>query len=357
MKKKIFLLLFLFFCFFVSGTARRNDDYSKGPFYGKNLFSQYVLYYCFPGVDPGPGEKFKFSWHVSTYYTQDFMTNWKQLQRKDQIDSTHFDHTQYVTTDYESFTLETGADFYITRKLQLGMDMRLITYYGGFLDSFIEGFHSIFNFPNAGREYFIRDNIFINIYTNNNIRIFLDKPSAGFGDIDLWVKYNFFHNRFLDLAVMGAFKIPTGRINSVSGSGYPDFGVSLLMNFKPVWFLSLYTQTGLVVPIDVIPAISSDPYPMFQGIFGVEIHPHRIFSFLVQLNLKTPPFTGDIIYMNNLYITGEFFSQPQTNLLFGGILYFKPFRVQIYFEEDAFTNAGVDFTLNIMLSHSFRIYK
>jgi hypothetical protein len=324
------------------------DTYATGPLHGKSMYTPFLLYYNFPSHSARGNDRFVINWHNTFYVTNDFIiTRWTP------------ESDDYFTVDegidYESLTVELGISFTPIRNLEVGVDMRLVTYYGGFLDAVIEGFHQI-GFPNAGREFFRQNKVEITIPTSNGLTVNLREPAVSMGDIDLWVKYTFLDRKRIALATVGAFKIPTGQFSMVSGSGYPDMGVSLLADFTPTWIVSLYLQAGFVLPLDLlVPATGTTPNPMFNGIFALELHPLPFFSLVGQLNIRTSPWTGNWIFTNNLTITGDLIGSVQTNILVGVKFTWRTLTWQIYVEEDAFTNAGTDITFNIMFNQQIRI--
>ena len=347
-----FIIIFLFISNLNNLTSiqRKIRDYSKGPLYGKNMYLPFLIYYNFPGHRATGGGKFEFQYHISLYYSNDFHLNAIYFDEEDNFFGIKLDR------DYESFTAELGASFFIIKNLQVGMDIRLIAYYGGFLDNIIQEFHYGLNLPNAGREYTPQDQVYINIFNKNNVRIFLNRPTVSFGDMDLWAKYTFFQKKRIALAVMGVLKIPTGQIRELSGSGFPDFGIALLADFKPIWILSFYLQTGLVVPYDsFLQCVESNPYPMFNGLVGVELNPTKFFSFIVQLNIKSSPMISGLPYWRPGFNNIDYLSLPQINTLVGFIFSYDGFKWQLYVEEDSFTNAGTDITFNLSFSHTFRL--
>ncbi|GHV72754.1 hypothetical protein AGMMS49940_00560 [Spirochaetia bacterium] len=309
-------------------------DYAKGPLFGKNLYIPYLIHYNFPSLPARSGEQYDLRYHISTYFVQDIRYVEHNPLPPDGVRT--YDKAN-VERDYESTVVEAGVSFNPLQKLQVGLDMRLIAYYAGFGDPVVEGFHRTFHFPNGGREYFLHNQLYINIPTNGGLPLFLDENTVSFGDIDLWSKMTFFEIPRLSLAFLGAFKVPTGRLDTLSGTGYPDVGFGLLSDIRAWWFLSFYAQAGVVLPLDL------KSNPMFNGLAGVEIHPWNVFSFNLQMNIKTSPISGS-----------AFYSRPQTNLLIGFTARTKnrDFNWQFYFEEDPFTNQGTDITFNLMFSHT-----
>jgi len=327
----------------------KKEDFSKGPLYGKNMYIPFFIYYNLPGISAKSHDRFSMEYHINSYYTNDNYLYYLNTDNNGGIDAA-------IMRDYESLTTEIGFSFFITKYFQTGIDLRLNVYYGGFLDNVIESYHSAFGFPNGGREYIAQNQLKIDIKNDNGVILYLNKPTVSFGDIDLWCKYTFFEKKWVSLAALGAFKIPTGRLSgvTVSGSGYPDFALGILADFRPVWILSFYAQAGIIVPLDSIIRFNSKPYPMFNGLAGIELNPLNFFSLIVQFNLKTSPLTSnslDIDYRGN----PDYLSRPQINTLVGFVFQYKGSRWQIYIEEDSFTNAGTDITFNLSYSQVLRI--
>ena len=324
-------------------------DFSKGPLFGKNMYIPFLIHYNFPSVPAKSGKRFDLQCHFSAYYIND--THYKD--GTPQFPVRQYDK-QYITRDYESWVAELGFAYNIQDNFQLGLDLRLFSFYAGSMDSFIEAFHGFFGFPNGLREFFLQNQIYINIPNNNGITIFLDKPATSFGDIDLWGKWTFFENKPVSLAALGAFKLPTGKLEKLSGSGYPDAGLGLLMDFRANRYLSMYTQAGLVLPFN------GKSHPMFSGLLGLEVHPWQILSLNLQMDIKSSPIRDNTIPfpLNDMLGTNFFqYSLPQINLLGGVVVQYKGFRGQLNFEQDPFTNQGTDITFCLTVSYTTNLEK
>ena len=342
MKKMLLILLLVLLPFLAFA-----QDFSKGPLYGKNMYVPFIIHYHLPALAARSGEQFDFQFRQSFYLAQDVLYFFGDLE-EDDLPTERIYNTDYVFSDYEVFTAETSFAFNILDKLQLGADLRIISYYGGFMDSFIESFHGLFGFPNGAREYFFQNQLYINFPNNNGINMYLDKNAVSFGDIDLWGKWTFFENSNFSIAALAAFKIPTGSLDQLSGTGFPDAGLGLLLDFRVARYLSLYTQAGAVMPFN------GKSNFMFNGMLGAEVHPTHFFSFNVQMNIKTSPLNDDTIIhgLSDLFNTTIYhLNMPQFNILGGFVLKFDSTRLQFYFEQDAFTNMGADITFGIMLTY------
>jgi len=349
MLKVKFTMFFVCLMLFAAANVYADDsvqDYSKGPLIGKNLFIPFLIHYNFPSLPAKSGEQFDLQYSVSLYYVNDnCVAEDKEIMSK-MTGRSYI--KEYISRDYESLAVQLGLAYNFTKQLQIGVDARAYFYYGGFLDSIIEGFHGLFSFQNGGRELYLQNQIYINIPNDNGITMFLDKPAFSFGDIDLWGKWTFLENRHVSLAVLGAFKLPAGKLPALSGSGYPDAALGLLLDYRTARYITLYAQAGAVLPFN-------NSYLMFNGMAGLEIHPSAFFSFNVQMNIKTSPISNNIWNTSGTYYYD--YSLPQTNLLAGFVIRHKNSRWQFYFEEDPITNQGTDITLNITFSHTVNLRK
>ena len=345
--KKYSALLLFFLCCLRIFPADLEPDFSKGPLFGKNMYIPFLIHYNFPSLSARSGRDADFQYHFSFYYIQDAHYWGKGVTPISRI----YDK-RLIFRDYEGCVGEFGFANNVFNDLQIGADMRVIAYYGGFLDPFMEFFHNTFDFSNGSREYFLQNQLYVNIPNDNEISLFLDEDRVSFGDIDIWGKWTFFENRRVSVAGLGAYKLPTGKLEYLSGSGSPDIGLGLLSDFRVDRFFSFYAQAGIVLPLN------QKSYPMFNGLAGLEIHPLDIFSLNVQMNIKTSPISDRSVpwSWNDEY--GTYYSQyslPQTNLLFGFIIRHKDTRFQLYLEEDAITNQGADITFNMMFSQSVNL--
>jgi len=346
---KFFLIPVFGFLFCFSGVY--GEDFSKGPLFGKNMYIPFLIHYNFPSLPAKSGECFDLQYHLSLYVTQDSRYRTEFLPKKAETRS--YDKS-YVISDYEGFAAETGIAYNFLKEVQAGIDIRLFSFSGGFLDSFMESFHGLFGFTNGARDLFFQNQIYINIPNDKGSPMFLDKSAVSFGDIDLWCKWTFLENRAVSLAALGAFKLPTGKFESLSGSGYFDAAAGLLLDFRAARFLTLYSQAGIVLPF------TGRYYPMFNGLLGAELHPWKIISFNLQMNIKTSPVSDSTIPFGWNHDWGTNFNQlslPQTNVLGGIVLQLRGLRLQIYFEEDAIFNQGNDFVLGVTASHKINLKK
>ena len=341
MKKLLFVLLLVLLSF-----PAFTEDFSKGPLYGKNMYIPFIIHYHLPAVSARAGEQFDLQYHLSFYLAQDILC---YLWGDEQMPQGRGYDTRYIYSDYEVFAAEMGIAYNVFNELQLGIDLRVFSFSGGFMDSFIESFHGLFGFPNGGREYFFQNQLYVNLPNNNGINLYLDESAVSFGDIDIWGKWTFFENTNVSLAALAAFKIPTGRLERLSGTGFPDAGLGLFLDWRMARYFSLYTHAGIVMPFNGISNF------MFNGMLGAEVHLAQFFSLNAQMNIKTSPLNDTTIphgLGNTFNTTLYHLSLPQLNILGGFVFKFNRTRLQFYFEQDAITNMGADITFGLMVLHT-----
>lgn len=342
------IIQFFLFSFTELFSFQADLTYSKGPLYGKNIYSPFLIFLHTPGTPAAIKQSGRLTTYINLYYTQAFSIYKIDTDREGNITKV------FPLNDYESFVFETGISYALTKNLEISTTMRIISYYGGFMDAPTEWWHHLLRVPNGGRELVPQNQVMIDFRTNNGFDISLDAASVGFGDIDLWLKYLIYSNRYVDFAFQGGFKIPTGQLRTVTGSNYPDIGCALLVDIYPIRYLSLFFQAGAIVPFHSFIPAEAKPYPMFNGLAAIELSPLKWFSLVIQMNFRTSPITGNYYFVNNLNIRANHLGSVQTNLLVGFLFQVKNFRIQLYFEEDTFTNAGADYTLALSLATNIR---
>lgn len=332
------------------------SSWSKGPLVGRNWYLPFSIYYHYPGYSARSGKQSEFQYRFSQYYSNDFsasfVTDYANTSIADPPPG--YPSSYYVSRDFESYNAELGFSYRPSSRLALGLDLRLVSFFGGFLDSFIGGFHGLFGFPNGGREFSPPERVLVDIQNASGVRFSLDSSTVSLGDIDLHARYTFLEKQNIAMAAYGAVKLPAGRLESLSGSGYPDIAFGMAADYLPNRAVSIFAQAGITVPFDsFLSDAASKPSPFFTGMTGLAFAPARQFSLNVQLNLKSPslePSLEDDLHW--LFTDTNRMLLPQVCLLAGCIRDWPGMRWQFYFEEDPLTNTGVDITFNLSFTRT-----
>lgn len=117
------------------------------------------------------------------------------------------------------------ANYGFFPSMELGIEVPLIRFNGGFLDSFIQDFHHFFGVPNGGRE-FVSNGLYTYQINSGALQYALPHQEMNLGDITLSMKKQFtVEGEALPVfAFRFAFKLPTGDSHKAMGSGNPGAG-------------------------------------------------------------------------------------------------------------------------------------
>jgi len=312
------------------------DESLSGPLWSRSIYPHFLIYYHLPGMQA----KIEPEGHLkigSAFYCAQGFINYE-------TNGGGAETSYYRLIDYENITIENMLSYSPFSSMELGITLRWIIYYGGFLDMVVQAFHNLWGFPNNNREHFPQNDLFIDIKNKNNITLSLEDPVFGFGDIDLWAKINIWDIDFLVISALCAVKLPTGNLATLTGSGYPDFALALLLDWYIFNNFALYLNIGIIVPYDcLIAETETQPFAMFNGLVAIEYGISDWLSLLAQLNVRTSPIEGKIYTSDSI----DFFAIPQTDLLIGTVIKTGNLSIQFYFQEDPFTHNTTDVTFNL----------
>ena len=136
--------------------------------------------------------------------------------------------------DTKSLRVSVDLDWRISSRLQIGATMPFLKHGGGFLDGVVEGFHGLFNLSNGGREWSPQNDYGVFVVRDRRFWI-RSVESAEFRAGDLVVRMKTPLNRdgeFI-LSLAGAVKLPTGSLETLTGSGGTDIQASMFATWRP----------------------------------------------------------------------------------------------------------------------------
>lgn len=112
--------------------------------------------------------------------------------------------------------------------LRTGVELPVIAHAGGYFDSAIEGWHEIFNLPNANREETPADTLTIAYRDPSGESLLLDSGVAEHGDLTVSVLWSLGCKATVPVGTTETpvlrfgLKLPTGRLSTLTGSGEAD---------------------------------------------------------------------------------------------------------------------------------------
>jgi hypothetical protein len=140
---------------------------------------------------------------------------------------------QYRTSiDLESSYLMLRYNYGITSRLELGIQISVLSFNSGILDAGINSYHSIIG-TFTGKE-LVPNNKYKYTVTGENGVLLSTPPRTGLGDSTLSAKWNLksSEENGLSFALLGLVKVPTGASRYEMSSGKLDGGVGLALKYK-----------------------------------------------------------------------------------------------------------------------------
>lgn len=114
--------------------------------------------------------------------------------------------------------------------LELGIKVPYIIQGSGFLDSFIENYHSTFGFSQGGRDQSPTSRLLYRYRKDGGDRLHVNSSGAGIGDLQLTSALQLYEDRgegSRGLSLNFGIKLPTGDSDQLRGSGSTDFSLWL----------------------------------------------------------------------------------------------------------------------------------
>jgi hypothetical protein len=255
-----------------------------------------------------------------------------------------------IVLDGETMRLTLSGRYGIGRKMELGLDVPFLITGGGFLDGFIEKYHSTFGFPNGGRELASQNRLLFRYQKNGVTLLNMEQSGQGLGDVRIAGGWQVYQSARGDrnLMLKAGIKLPTGDTESMRGSGSFDGALWLVGNIEyqmPFGQLSLFGQAGAmgmtkgkILPDQQRPAVGF-------GAFGLGVRPAEWLELKIQTNASTSFYSeSDLSEV----------SAPSAQLTIGGTLRFSPkTSLDLAVTEDIIVGASPDVVFHLSLAHKF----
>jgi hypothetical protein len=119
--------------------------------------------------------------------------------------------------------------FQVGRRVNLGFEVPMISYGGGFMDSTIEDFHDALSLPQNDRDSKDHDLLNVDLIAGST-RFRMSDDETGLGDAVLRARVLLAHGRSAAWTAVLEAKAPTGEQSSFTGSGEWDYGLSFLVS-------------------------------------------------------------------------------------------------------------------------------
>ncbi|MEJ2697141.1 MAG: DUF3187 family protein, partial [Candidatus Sulfobium sp.] len=228
---------------------------------------------------------------------------------------------------------------------ELGIEVPVLSFSSGFMDGFLESYHSTFGFGDYGRSNRPENEFLYEVRHNGETVIRGRNGRIGIGDIRLWAKREILTGDPV-VSLRVDVELPTGDASSGFGSGGFDTGVACLVNKKISEKFMSYLNIGVVFPgnLRAVDTVDLETFP--YGGAGIEAGPWGNFSFLGQILFQGSPYPDTSISQ---------IDRTAALLSFGARYRTGKNSLEFSFTEDPSTSGAPDFTLNLSYRRSFPI--
>ena len=256
-----------------------------------------------------------------------------------------------ILLDGESTRITLDVRYGIARGFECGVEIPYIFLNGGFLDSFVEGYHSAFGFPQGGRDQAPKGRLLYQYQRDGKERLKIDSSSSGLGDIRLNGAYQLYQGEDKPeraVALRTSLKLPTGDSGELHGSGSTD--LSLWITAGDDWKLAvghftLFGAAGIMGMTEGKVLQDQQRNWVGFGALGAGWSPRHWIAFKIQTNAHT-----------SFYRNSELreLDAASAQLIVGGTLAFSDrTTLDIGVAEDIIINTAPDVVFHFALRTRF----
>lgn len=247
--------------------------------------------------------------------------------------------------DFEITALNILGGKKIGENTEAGVFIPVAMYGSGFMDSFINGYHDTFGFPDYGRSK-APDNKFNYTFQKNGKAILNAENGRPFlGDASVYLKQSLYKSDKAATAVRVEAEFPTGDAKSGQGSGGYGFGLTVLNDFKAGDKFKLYIDAGIASPGNLRAETKIKTETFYHGaVAGEYALPFNGYSVIGQISGQTSPLKNTGI----AEVDG-----PYAIFNIGLRKAVKDWSLELIFSEDLNTRGSPDFGITL----TFRINK
>jgi hypothetical protein len=249
-----------------------------------------------------------------------------------------------VGIDLEAVLLDVQVKRLLARSTEISLELPLISFNSGFMDGFLDEFHSTFGFADYGRNERPHNDFLFEVVRNGKTVVQGESGEIAPGDLRLGIKQALYPKDPY-VSVSAFLELPTGNPDRGYGNGAVDGGVALLINKSLGRKFMAYLNAGVIFAEELRAEQDIELNNYLHG--GVELE--WLYSQTVSLNaqflIQDTPF-GD---------TGiDSLDSISTILSIGGKFKFNPkSTLQVFFSEDTSTAGAPDFMVGVGYGYRF----
>jgi len=260
--------------------------------------------------------------------------------------------SETVLLDGESYRWTLSSRYGLTDTVEVGIELPWVMYGGGFLDSFIIGWHDAFGLPQGGRDDAPKNRLLYSYANSGEQRILLNDSGSGIGDIVLTGGIKLYEEKSPPLhgtvALRSTLKLPSGDSDNLRGSGALGGTLSLcgaVNRFTDWGSIGFFGSAGgMLSDKGKVLSEQQESSAVFATL-GLGWGPASWLSFKLQLNANSRLYSGSSLAE---------ISTPAFMLVSGGALKFPgDYLLDIGVSEDVSVGTAPDVALHLGLSKLF----
>ncbi|MEQ8205561.1 MAG: DUF3187 family protein [Woeseia sp.] len=247
--------------------------------------------------------------------------------------------------DGETTRLSLKAEFGVTDRLSLGMELPYLLHESGGLDSAIERWHSWFGFPNNFRDLVAQDQIDFRYSDNGSLLLDNQQNLRGVGDLRLLAGWQLNRSENSASALRVALKLPTGSSERLTGSGNVDLAIGYVNDrnrlFGSERWSSFYRLYAILVGEP--DRLTERAKPLIgQAAAGLSVQALPRLSLTMQATIRSAAYDSDLRMLGD----------PAVLLNVGGMLRLSEhLQLAINVGEDIRVDTAPDVTFGLSLKY------
>lgn len=240
-----------------------------------------------------------------------------------------------VNLDMELTELSLRYKKSVFNLFEVGIEAPFLSLNSGFMDGFLESYHSAFGFADYGRSTRPKDEFLYEIKKDGVIIVKGENGRTSIGDIRITAKRMLFANDPV-VSIKFDLELPTGDASHGYGNGSLDAGLSLLINKRLSERIKSYFSIGIVSPGDLKGYEKIELKEFYYGAVGIEAAYWKSLSIFGQVFAQTSPFPKTGI---------STVDRASALLSIGGRYYLGKSSMEFSFTEDLNASGAPDFTI------------
>ena len=249
--------------------------------------------------------------------------------------------------DGETWRTNLTLTYGLTDDSTLSISTPYIRHSSGYMDEIIYNWHDTFGMPQGERTKETNNNIDLQYSVNGQKQVNISSPVSGIGDIR--IKYSHKLPAFdRALILQSELKLPSGDVETLTGSGGTDLSVGLLIDDAislKAQNINMWAGTAATYLGSADGALSGEQKSLvWSARAGLGWFLNKSIVLKTQLDSHSSVYNSDTIELG----------EPPLMLTIGGDYYFSPnHRLELSAVEDIVTEASPDITFSAKFSAKF----